>query len=784
MDTIHLLLYILILSGYIVLSQSDLCSYDETTSSQYVKCLSITQRPPYACESDGGSKPDSYQIHILETDLDRMETYNATVPPEIIIIIKPWKGPVPDTSQTIVLVFHAFEPVIWRVYSEHFPVGTNFIIKSSHPLIIDPTSILVKTQVELISILPKDSESVIRTIESLFDQRVTSFSGFHEGSRITWSVGPGKPGDDSPCTIMPLSLTQRIQIFKEIPVATSGCTVPPGLGYNTHIVDIGSTHDSNFGSGWRRHVATLIVKSKVYNEEFYGSNVVIILKSKKTIEWTIDTSAMDGRVMVVTNGKSQTPNQSNLNVNIVGIDELPDKTPQEFINYVSRTYGAVASYTKAEIANQVIIEVPEVVIHTSHTNVTEPPRTEPPPDIDEIVAAIDGQKTVNCYREKVTVSWSLMLLERLSVEDVFFTEDTQGTDDCGLQMIASQGTLLSSYDQCGFTASHQEFSSVYEAKITVVLKDGRSREISVQCRIYNTTKMEDASIDSLYRLSIYDNVDFETEIKSFNVTHNGYVYFKANLEEISDPNMSAVVEECFVSPTRDNILDRHVLISQTCPLDSSIHFLNQNIIGVRDERCQKIKFRISNYFMNSNNYFLHCKVSMCSNIITPDIPRCASLYQMCKRDPPDPRPNEAYPEILTEYEQQYILAGPIYLHNYTTGETPTDIANVTDGRPCKDIINTAPRGRNSISMGLLIGIALGSFALGIIVTVFTIHCVSLSKSRTKVPPTDVFRFENRQVENLYEPSNHMYEPIKLYDVCPQGHHLNRTTDPEQSAEPV
>lgn len=54
----------------------------------------------------------------------------------------------------------------------------------------------------------------------------------------------------------------------------------------------------------------------------------------------------------------------------------------------------VASYTKAEIANQVIIEVPEVVIPTSYANVTEPPRTEPPPDIDEIMAAIDGQKQV------------------------------------------------------------------------------------------------------------------------------------------------------------------------------------------------------------------------------------------------------------------------------------------------------------------------------------------------------------------------------------------------------
>lgn len=60
-----------------------------------------------------------------------MQTYNATSPPEIIVVVKPWKGPITNTSQTIVLIFHAFEPVIWRVYSEHFPVGTNFIIKVS-----------------------------------------------------------------------------------------------------------------------------------------------------------------------------------------------------------------------------------------------------------------------------------------------------------------------------------------------------------------------------------------------------------------------------------------------------------------------------------------------------------------------------------------------------------------------------------------------------------------------------------------------------------------------------
>ena len=77
------------------------------------------------------------------------------------------------------------------------------------------------------------------------------------------------------------------------------------------------------------------------------------------------------------------------------------------------------------------------------------------------------------------VSWSLMLLDRLSVEDVYFTVDTGGTDDCGLQMIALQGTLLSSYDQCGFSATHHEYSSTYDSRVTVVLKDGRSREVTV-----------------------------------------------------------------------------------------------------------------------------------------------------------------------------------------------------------------------------------------------------------------------------------------------------------------
>lgn len=53
---------------------------------------------------------------------------------------------------------------------------------------------------------------------------------------------------------------------------------------------------------WLEHIfanSPWIVFTLYLFQEFYGSNVLLILKSKKNIEWTIDTSGMDGNVLVV-----------------------------------------------------------------------------------------------------------------------------------------------------------------------------------------------------------------------------------------------------------------------------------------------------------------------------------------------------------------------------------------------------------------------------------------------------------------------------------------------------
>ena len=55
----------------------------------------------------------------------------------------------------------------------------------------------------------------------------------------------------------------------------------------------------------------------------------------------------------------------------------------------------MASYTKADIANNVLIEVPQTMINVPLTNTTDQPQTAPLPDLAEIAASIEGQKTVS-----------------------------------------------------------------------------------------------------------------------------------------------------------------------------------------------------------------------------------------------------------------------------------------------------------------------------------------------------------------------------------------------------
>ena len=65
---------------------------------------------------------------------------------------------------------------------------------------------------------------------------------------------------------------------------------------------------------------------------------------------------------------------------------------------------------------------------------------------------------------------------------------------------------------------------------------------------------------------------------------------------------------------------------------------------------------------------------------------------MCKLNPPaEPRNPGTHPGLVPDYEKQYILAGPIFLQNYTT-QPPTDPTRGNKTGPCNDIINTPPRG--------------------------------------------------------------------------------------------
>jgi len=746
----------LLLLQLAALATTQSCEYSIESSSQYVQCRSIKQIVPYACSSSGGSN-SKYQIHIIETDLNKIKDYDSEHPPEVNVHVKPYSNKL-NITRPIVLVFHSFKLVKWRVSSEMLPSYGTYIIKTSYPLTIDPMSPLSKAQVDIIKTLPKDSQKVLRTIEALLDQPVSSFSGFHEGLHVQWLIGQiDEQSIPSVCQINAISLTKHIQVYKEIPKPTTGCYVPPSYGYTTHIIELDRSHESEFP--YASNLAELTIKTKSSMDSgYFGGNIMIVLKSRRKITWTVNADSMIGNIMIVTNGMADTPRQSN--VMIRKISSFPDYGPDDFIEFITKEYGMVASYTKTDSANSIIFTAPE---SSNNNTATETPLPIQPPSIEEVVAAIDVHKTVKCLENSISITWPSSSLDSIGVVDVTFSDYT-----CSGTAIGRDTALISRYTQCGFTKAASYLSVIHSNDVMIYLADGRQSQITVQCQIYDYIQLDKASLYDVYNLAIYNDQSFNTKAEETLVREQGYVFFEANLVNISDPNMSAVLEECFISPTKANSVDRHTLISQTCPMDDSIEFINNNFLGIREDKSQKIKFRMTKYFTNYTNYFLHCKVMMCSRDTTPNIPTCSRLQQDCRKVTRGDNSGAA----VDIKQQEFILAGPIYISTVQTNDGVVITSNSTDTPLCND--RAQPR---FIGTPLLIGIALGSFALGILLTVLVVHCVTHSKQVKQQQSTDLYRFENRSMNNVYE-------PLKVYDVFPQGHPLNRTNSQPVPPQPV
>eukprot|EP00116_Pleurobrachia_bachei_P007845 sb/3468107/ len=229
---------------------------------------------------------------------------------------------------------------------------------------------------------------------------------------------------------------------------------------STHIIDLDKTQDTDFA--FFKQQATVKVQSKASGQDYYSINVLLVLRGRTDVHWTIDTSAMDGEVMVITNGKV-----SNREIRPIEFDIPSNLERQEFIDYVSDTYP-VSSYTHVNYANIVTIEVPEARIDPAPTGNTTEHMTDPFPSAEDLIASFDGQKTVKCYKEKVHIKWQTDLMDNLLVRDVSFS--TRGPN-CALNKMGSEVALLSGYTQCGFQATKERYSTLYTAAINVTLFD-------------------------------------------------------------------------------------------------------------------------------------------------------------------------------------------------------------------------------------------------------------------------------------------------------------------------
>ena len=68
-----------------------------------------------------------------------------------------------------------------------------YLLQSSQQITLYRAGSKMKPSIQILSnmTLPRDSQKVVATVQAMYNQSITSFSGFHEGNKINWMIGPG-----------------------------------------------------------------------------------------------------------------------------------------------------------------------------------------------------------------------------------------------------------------------------------------------------------------------------------------------------------------------------------------------------------------------------------------------------------------------------------------------------------------------------------------------------------------------------------------------------------------
>lgn len=494
-------------------------------------------------------------------------------------------------SKPLVFILNSPRPVTWELKTERLEanVARYFFVSHGSTVQYEAGSLSRKTQTEE-KLLPPENEPLLQWTMKNYGA-VTSFTEMKMTNYIDIRVGEDNTFPAT-CNIQKnfISLNYLGRYLE--PQAAEGCVLGAEDKQLVYIIELDSPSAKLYSSF---QVDIMIDIGPRYPDISLVKNLVLILKSKVSVNWVIRANNLEGMLEILTPNSvtfSRVPEKT-LMTNKQVVQDIP-ATKERLIKWASDRNYLVTSYTHAPVANKFHIILDDIEMNDDG-NFTDPPELE-------LLRIGNQDHSAKDFLHRIFGGDDRLELPKEP-------EEAQGNINVALSVKCDENQMVASIEKdC--------------LKFNCTIPRNCTDPISTVDDV--TFKMD------LYKTDLFLSPDQ-------NITHvadNGQVFVEVTVNKV-EKELSFVIHTCFVSSSSNvDASTVHKIIENICPTDESVKFYKVKNTNDPTRREQTEKKRFSFMFksvFNTSLVFLHCELTLCTKRdgAVKGLPKCIRPDEAC-----------------------------------------------------------------------------------------------------------------------------------------------------------
>ncbi|KAF7203862.1 transforming growth factor beta receptor type 3 isoform X1 [Nothobranchius furzeri] len=289
------------------------------------------------------------EVHVINLRGHAPESPDNT-PVKVELHLKPIQSML-HHQKPLVFLLNSPQPLIWNVKAENLElhIRHTFHVSQGSEVHFQQRNSSLFTQVQ--ENLPRGNGHLLKYAQEKYGA-VTSFSELRMTRAIYIKVGEDLGLSDT-CEIDSSFLSLKYLGSYEEPQASRGCVLSaPEKNREVHIIELQSPDSSS-----SYQVEVFVDIKPLKESSLVVSDVVLLLKCEKSVNWVVKTHSVNGKLYVVASDTMSV--NSHMSVSQYPRQSLPSG-PQALISWAQEHgYSPVTSYTNTPVATQFNIRLRE-----------------------------------------------------------------------------------------------------------------------------------------------------------------------------------------------------------------------------------------------------------------------------------------------------------------------------------------------------------------------------------------------------------------------------------------